>query len=221
MKAIFILFFLIISTHLSFSQTEGLRLGVYAGIGQSNIRKGNISNSTGKLALQGGLAMNYQFSKNLGLYSNLLLTGKGAEGNGTETVSGLPGSGEYKYKQEFSLYYIEIPIMPKVSIGTEKFYIKAFAGPSINFNVGAKQDKMYETPTIDNQLGYSGRNMPEVELIEYSLVCGAGFDVETANKNIFFMEARYNSALNSLGPVNSTKAFNQYFTVGLGYLYKY
>jgi hypothetical protein len=221
MKQILILFFLFQLSPLCFSQSNGLRIGASLGVGEATIKKTDISNQTGKLAFQGGLALNYQFIKNFGLYGNILYATKGSRSSGTERVSGFFGTTDYKFEEKYVLDYIEVPVMPKLSFGGEKFYIKIFAGPSLNFNLSGKQNKQYEDASYNQDNGYGFRKITGLQLVEYALVYGAGFDVEISDGSVLFLEIRQSKALNSFGTINNKNAYNQYFTLNAGYLIKY
>jgi hypothetical protein len=221
MRKIFILFFSIQVSTLCFSQSDGFRMGAHFGMGQATIKEANISRQTGKLALQAGLSMNYQFFKNFGLNSNILFTSKGSRSSGSETVYGFFGSKEYTYEEDYSLYYVEIPLMPKLSLGGEKFFVKVFAGPSLNFNLYGKQDKVFDDANYHEQNGFTNREIKGLNLLEYSLVYGGGFDVEVSDNSIFSLEVRESRSLNSFGEINTKDAINQYFMVGIGYLNKF
>ncbi|MBX9853683.1 MAG: PorT family protein [Cytophagaceae bacterium] len=202
-------------------QSPGLALGGHFGIGQAKISKANINNQTGRLALQGGLSLNYQFVKNFGLYGNILFSGKGSRASGNDVQSTFFGNKEFPFEQKYNLYYIEIPVMAKLSLGINNFYFKAFAGPSINFNVKGTESKIYEDKDYHEQNGYSDREIQGLNLMEYSFCYGGGIDVEIAQQSIFFLEVRNNIGMNTFGKINNLDAFNQYFGLGLGILYKY
>lgn len=203
------------------AQTPGFRMGGMFGVGESRIKSEGITNETGKLALTAGMTMTYQFSKNFGIYANALFTTKGTKSAGVERVSGIFTYTDYSYMRRFSLYYIEIPVMPKVSVGLKNFHLKAFAGPSLNFNILAKEDKEYDNQAYNNDYGYSGRNLPGVNVLEYSLVYGGGIDVEVSNRDLLFLEVRASTGITHLGSINGQDATNKYLMVGLGYQYTY
>jgi hypothetical protein len=219
MKKLFILL-LIGSLPLSvFAQSKGFRFGGMFGLGEGRIKNPTITSQSGKLAVTGGFGVNYQFRKIFGLYGNLLYTSKGAKADGIE------GSviGTYPYEQTFSFSAIEIPVMPKLSFGFNKFYLKAFAGPSVNFNLSSKEDKVYNNSTYDFDHGYENKDL-DVPFVDYSFVFGGGIDWETSEKNIFFLEYRRNKdlRLKSINAVNeNTHYYNRYYVFAFGYLCKF
>ena len=215
-----ILFILSFNTS-GFSQTPGFRAGIHLGIGEARITKAGISNQTGKLSLQGGLAASYQFTKNIGLVNNILFTTKGSRTSGTETVSGFFGSQQYTYEEDFSLQYIEIPLMLKVSLGLGSFHLKAFSGPSANFNISGNADRTYDDPEYNKDHGFTNKEITGLNLLEYTLVLGGGIDIELSDESVLYLELRESLALNSFGEINIKDAFNQYITAGIGFLYKY
>jgi hypothetical protein len=215
---VFLPAFLLI-THVGFAQSPGFRYGARIGIGQAKISGASIVNQTGRLAFNAGLTANYQFNNHVGLSADFLFTSKGSRASSSETKSGFFNSTTYNYEEIYKLYYFEIPIMAKVSVGFSNFHPKIFVGPSINFNLLGTQTRTYEDPNYNTDHGFSDRKIPGLQLMEFSGVVGAGFDVEMANEKILFLDIRYNSALNSFGIINGRSAYNNYFTVGVGYLY--
>jgi hypothetical protein len=218
MKYLYFLIAFLFITHLCSAQSAGFRYGVRFGIGQANISGAGIGNQTGKLALNAGLTSSFQFNKHLGLNADFLFVSKGSRASGTTSTGGLFPS-NYKYEESYKLYYFEIPVMAKLSIGFSNLHLKAFAGPSINFNLKGTQTRTYEDQNFNNNSGFSDRKIPGLQLMEFAGVAGAGFDVEMGNKQILFLDARYNWALNSFGVINGNNAYNNYFSVGVGYLY--
>ena len=221
MRTIFLTIALLSFFHSSYSQSPGLAIGGHFGIGQAKIAKANVTNQTGRLALQGGLALNYQFINNFGLYGNILFSGKGSRASGTDVQSTFFGNKEFPFEEKYNLYYIEIPVMAKLSVGINNFHLKAFAGPSVNFNVKGTQSKIYEDKDYNQENGYEDREIQGLNLMEYSFCYGGGIDVVIAEQSIFFLEARNNIGLNTFGKINNLDAFNQYFGLGFGILYKY
>jgi hypothetical protein len=221
MTKLILLISFISSSFFVLGQSQGLRIGTHFGIGEARIKDASIQNQTGKLCLQAGFALTYQFTENFGLYGNMLLTSKGAHASGFTRETGFLGSTDYPYKQNFALYYAEFPIMAKIGAGINDFYFKAFAGPSINFNIYGKEDKEYEDHNYNDQNGFVNREITDLNLVEYSFIAGAGIDIEVARKDVLFIEVRESIGINSFGKINNQDAKNQYFTIAVGYLYKY
>jgi len=217
------LFILLVALPLLYTtaiaQTPGFRSGLIFGIGQATIKNSSIDNQTGKLAFLAGFGLNYQFTKYFGLYGNILFVSKGTSFTGADGGNGITGSNPYK--QTVSLGYIEIPVMPKLSVGIDNFHFKAFAGPSMNFNLYGKETKTYNDPNYNQNNGYRWQNVPNLSVVEYSFVYGGGFDVELPNNDVLFLEIRDNIGLTSLGQINGINSYNKYFAVAFGYLYTY
>ncbi len=203
------------------AQSPGFRSGLIVGIGQATIKNSTISDQTGKLAFMAGFGLNYQFTKNLGLYGNVLFSSKGSSFTGSDQGNGVLSVNNYSYKQSVSLYYIEIPIMPKVSIGFNNFHLKAFAGPSFNFNLYGKESKTYDDANYNQSNGYQKKDIANLSVVEYSFVYGGGFDIELDNNDVLFLEVRDNMGLNSFGQINNANSYSRYFAIGIGYLYTY
>ena len=72
-------------------------------MGESNIIGGQLDNTTGKLFWQAGAASAYQFTENIGLTADFLLSGKGTKNNDEVTTSGgIWGDRTYKYDEKVS-----------------------------------------------------------------------------------------------------------------------
>ncbi len=114
------------------------------------------------------------------------------------------------------MYYIEVPVMLKVSIPLGNLYLKAFAGPSINFNVDSKYNVDYS-----NSDDYDQKNttLTGVNTAEFSGVVGVGLDVEVPTGSVFSIDARYNAGLSPFGTImtSGNDGFNNYFGVFAGW----
>jgi hypothetical protein len=122
MRTLVFLSFYLFITNLGFSQSKGFRYGARFGIGQASISNASIPNQTGKLALNAGFTASHQFNRHIGLCADFLFTAKGSRASGTTTQTGVFGTRTYNYEETFRLYYFEIPVMAKLSIGISNFH---------------------------------------------------------------------------------------------------
>jgi hypothetical protein len=219
-KTLLVLIIIALIPYTSYSQSKGSRLGILFGIGQAKTDNAILPNQYKKIALGGGVGYNYQFNKIVGIYGNVLFTSKGTKSRDSEISTG-NGSTNYSYRKGLSFYAIEVPIMPKLSIGLHNFHFKVFAGPSINFNIHANEDKEYDDHKYDQDNGYKDKSL-DVPLLEYSFVWGGGIEIETVKGNLFFLEGRkqHDLNLNVVRIINNTHYFNGYYMFSLGYLFK-
>lgn len=201
------------------AQSKGTRLGILFGAGKAKVDNENFLNQSGKLVLGGGFGISYQLAKNFGMYGNVLFTSKGTKSTGTEMST---GQIHYSYWKGLSFYAIEIPVMPKLSIRLNRFYLKAFAGPSINFNIHTNEEKVYDNSLYNEVHGYKDQKV-DVPLLEYAIVWGGGIDAEVSGKDILFVEFRKQEDLNmnAINIVNNNHYYNEYYLISIGYLYKY
>jgi hypothetical protein len=202
-----------------FAQSPGFKKGARFSLGEASFKDFNHDNITtdSKLLMSGGVSVSNQFTENFGLMADVLFTSKGAKGSGTTNV-GAFGS-EEKFDDTYRLFYAELPIMAKISVGADNFYIKGFAGPSINFNLLGTETRVFENGNVDNNEGYRDRQLNDLEVIEFSTVIGGGIDVVNSVGQAFFVDLRLSSPISSLGKIQGATPSNSYFSIGVGYLY--
>jgi hypothetical protein len=222
MKKSFLALFLLAGTFSSFSQSPGFRYGGHFGIGTSDFKKIPAINSTSNLSLNFGFGANKQFTQFLGLDMNVLIAQKGAEVRGAVHEQGglFTPDRTYAYTDEYRLYYTEIPLMLKLSAGFNNLYLKGFAGPSFNFHLYDDQARSFDDPDYDSRYGFN-QKLKGTEVLEFAVVYGAGLDVETKSNNIYYLDFRVSRALNAFNRIDGIAAYNNYFSIGIGYLYNY
>jgi hypothetical protein len=174
----------------------------------------------GKLATPGGIGAGYQFNKYLGLYGEGLVVSKGAKATITEQSSGgiLGGGSTSSYEEIYRVLYAVVALALKVSYGFDNFYLKAFSGPSLNFNLAG-------TYSTENKGGITGdienEKINGIKLLETGFVYGAGFDILTKNDDLFSWDFPFNRALTSFAPLAAGKnPKTQYSSIGVGYAFK-
>jgi hypothetical protein len=215
MKHLLFLYFVLMINKPCFSQTKGFRYGVHFGAGLAKIKNPLIQDQSGRPLFAAGFISAYQINKNVGIVAELLLTSKGSTGTGSLKHC----CASYPYEEKYKLYYAEVPVMLKGSIGLSDLHIKFFSGPSVNFNLKGTQTKIFEDTAFNNYNGFKERKIPNLNFMEFSWVIGAGFEVELEENDILFLEIRNNIGLSPLGMINGRKAYNNYLAIGLGYLY--
>lgn len=200
------------------AQPKGFYYYSRLGLGTSRFDKSNLSNQTEKLALNVGIAGNYQFNQYLGIMVEANLSSKGSKITGTEPATFT--SAAKPYEDVYKLFYAEIPLIIKLSYPiTDQFYIKAFSGFSNNFNLLGTVSRNYDNPNDADQLDQS---INGIKLLENSVVFGLGFEVLDKSNHLYSLDFRSNRALNSFGNIRNSQnsvisGYNSYYTIGFGY----
>lgn len=203
------------------AQESGFHYGGRFGIGESSMTINGKSGMSSKLSFSGGVATCYQFNSIVGITADFLFTSKGAKAKGSVTQNDLFGNPRsYAYSEQFNLFYAELPVAAKLSIPLrDDFFIKGFAGPSMNFKLLGMETREYDDESFNANNGYYGRELKNLETIEYSIVYGAGIDVVSKDNRIFFLDFRLSNALGHAGTINYQSVRNNYFMISAGYLF--
>lgn len=216
----FTLSFVFLTTLKTEAQEKGFHYGARFGIGESNLNIEGITTEKGKLALSGGAATSYQFGEIFGITADFLFTSKGATAEGTTQEETLFGTQTYKYTDKYNLFYAELPITGKLSIPIgDDFFLKAYSGPSMNFNLLALESRIYDNTDYHQDNGYFDREMKDLETIEYALIYGVGVDIISKDDRIFFLDVRSSGALTPVGNINGRSAKSNYFLISAGYMF--
>lgn len=162
---LFSILFLILGTNIKTSnaqssQTEPLTWGIKAGVNASDLYGGDINSSDTRAGFNGGLFLNYRFSKYFAIQPEVAYTEKGSEvGQG---VVGEEGAVDY------NLSYLEIPVLAKFYIPTGGLVEpNIYAGPEVGFKLNGEAN--------DNDLDDS------VKDAEFGLAFGGGVDFSLGN----------------------------------------
>jgi hypothetical protein len=134
-------------------------------------------------------------------------------------VPNVLGDKHYAYERTFAMYYAEIPIVAKITLGNDNFYMSLFAGPSINFKLAALDTKQYTSDdNYNNNNGYTRKTLPGINVTEITGIVGIGLNAKYGDQ-IFFIDGRFSAPFTRIGAVDGKNIQNQYFTIGLGYIY--
>lgn len=206
------------------SELGGFHYGAKAGIGESTFSSAGLTDVKGRLLLMGGFSASYNFNNYFGLSAEFLATSK-ASNNRDKTYE--PGSGgpiigpgggtDYYYLDRFRTIDIEIPILPRLTIGKNGFYFQAFAGPSINFNVLGVTSRTYEDANYHANNGYPEQPMNNLNTSSFSAVYGLGLLVLAPNYQLFSVDFRLNQGITPFGTFNGQDAKHNYFAISVGY----
>lgn len=220
MKKILAFTVLLVLATSTFAQDKGFYYGTRISLGESNIIGGQLDNTTGKLFWQAGAASAYQFTENIGLTADFLLSGKGTKNNDEVTTSGgIWGDRTYKYDEKVSLLSGDVPIAIKFSINIQKLYLKVYGGPSVNFQFAGFHTKEYEDADYNNENGFDNKQITSLETMNLGWVYGAGFDVESSDGKLFFLDFRLGNSPKAIATINSKGVRNTYMGLSAGYLF--
>jgi hypothetical protein len=218
MKKLIVLLLLLCAFTAIKAQPKGFYYYSRLGLGVSQFNQLANNNQTGKLALNVGLAGNYQFNKYLGLVVEANLSSKGSKIRGTEPAT-FPNTAQ-DYEDIYRLFYAEIPLLVKLSFPvSESFYVKGFTGFSNNFKLIGTYSRNYDDANEQDQLD---QEINGINLTEYSYIWGLGFEVKDNTDHLYSIDFRSNTALNSFGNIRNSQnnvisGYNSYYTIGFGY----
>ncbi|TGE26204.1 porin family protein [Hymenobacter metallicola] len=219
----------------------GFRIGVKAGATYSNLSGDNVTQITGsnynseigsyKLGYNAGLSFSLPVSSD-GFFSiapELLYNRKGYEIQSTQK-SGLPaGVAKVETEQQRVLHYLDVPVLAKINAGGLFFEL----GPQVSYLFGSKVKQQTTTKYTngdkdkveDNSgfLDYTGATRDEADksdLAQFDIagVAGLGYMTE-GGLSLGLRYARgFNSVIDTKDADNEPKAFNNAFTLQVGYL---
>ncbi|SFQ41618.1 porin family protein [Hymenobacter arizonensis] len=241
MKKIAVLGLSLLSVSVAQAQDAGgFRIGLKAGATYSNISGANVSQITGpnydsglgsyKLGYNGGIGLSIPISSD-GFFSfapELLYNRKGYEIKSTQkSVSG--NISKVEFEQQRVLHYLDVPLLAKINAGGLFFEL----GPQVSYLFGSKnkqqtttkytdgtKDKVEDNGSFQNYSGafQSGSDKSDLAQFDISGVAGIGYQSE-AGLSLGLRYARgFNSLIDSKNTDNEPKAFNNAFTLQLGYL---
>lgn len=237
MKKIALLGIALVSAGVAQAQDAGgLRFGIKAGATYSSISGDNVSQITGpgfnselgsyKLGYNVGIGTSFPISSDgfLAIAPELIYNRKGYEISSTRTVGGV----ETELEQQRVLHYLDLPILARINAGGLFFE----AGPQVSYLFGSKvkQQKTVRTGSssvktendgqFQDYTGASRGDADKSDLAQFDIsgVAGLGYMTE-GGLSIGLRYARgFNSLIDSKDSNNEPKAFNNAFTLQVGYL---
>ncbi len=219
----------------------GIRFGVKAGATASSIGGKDASRVTGpnfsgdlgsfKLGYNAGLGASIPLSSDgfLSFAPELLYNRKGFEITSTQ-VSGLPANvSKIEYEQQRVLHYLDVPLLAKINAGGLYFEL----GPQVSYLFGSKTKQQATTKftngdkdkveTNSSFLDYSGvtrgeSDKSDLAQFDISGVAGLGYQTESGLSLGLRYARGFNSLIDSKNTTLDPKAFNEAFTLQVGYL---
>jgi len=204
----------------AYAQDGGFYYGTRLALGESSLESKGIENSQGKLFWQLGAASAFQVTNNIGITADFLLTGKGAKGSGSVEEGGITGPKNYSYDDDISLINGEVPIALKLSYPLGGLYLKAYAGPSINFSFAGVYSRTFDDQGYNDGNGFNNRKIKTLETMSTSLVYGAGVDVKAGNNRLFFLDVRLSQSMADIGTINGEGIQSSFVALTAGYMFK-
>ncbi|UOQ75816.1 PorT family protein [Hymenobacter sp. 5516J-16] len=221
----------------------GFRIGVKAGATYSNISGDNVGQITGpnystdladyKLGYNAGVSLTIPLSSD-GFFSfspELLYNRKGYEIQ-TEQNSGFAAGSnitKIEVEQKRVLHYVDVPLLAKINAGGLFFEL----GPQVSYLFGSKNKQQTTTKYSNNQKDkvdansgfqdYTGISRDEAyksDLSQFDIsgVAGLGYMTD-GGLSIGLRYARgFNSLIDTKDQDNEPKAFNNAYTLQVGYL---
>ncbi|TGD78243.1 porin family protein [Hymenobacter wooponensis] len=218
----------------------GFRIGLKAGGTYSNVSGDDVTQFTGpnyetsigkyKIGYNGGIALQIPLSSD-GFFSfapELLYNRKGyqIESDAKNVAANIE---KQEYEQQRVLHYLDLPLLARINAGGLFFEL----GPQVSYLFGSRtktqvttkytdgtKDKSEDRSDFVDYLGgirnekYKG----DLSNVDISGVAGIGFQSE-AGVSVGLRYARgFNSLIDSKDTDNEPKAFNNAFTLQLGYL---
>jgi len=219
--AVLIVIILISSINMLQAQDGEFKYGTRIGLGESQLNFTNISGESNKLALSIGITSAYQFNKILGVSADFLFTSKGGKRDGIETTSNSLGfNQEYEFEDKYRLFYAELPLALTLRVPLkDNFYLRGFAGPSINFKLFATESRLYEDESFNEKNGYSNRSIEALETVDYSYFYGIGVEIIGSDERSYLLDFRLSEPLGSAGEIGNVQVENSYFLISAGCLF--
>lgn len=219
----------------------GFRLGVKLGGTYSNISGDNVQNITGsayssdfgdyKLGYNAGVAAQLPISSDgfFAIAPEVLYNRKGYEITSTQSGA-LPGNiDKIESEQQRVLHYIDVPVLARINAGGLFFEL----GPQVSYLFGSKnksqtttkykdgtKDKVEDNSGFRDYTGISRDEAYKSDLAQFDIggVAGVGFQAQSGLSVGLRYARGFNSLIDTKDTDNEPKAFNNAFTLQLGYL---
>ena len=219
----------------------GIRLGVKVGATYSSISGDQVSQITGpnfntdlgsyKLGYNAGIGTSFPVSSD-GFFSfapELLYNRKGYEIKSKQTSSLPSGVSSIESEQQRVLHYLDVPLLARINADGLFFEL----GPQVSYLFGSKnkqqtttkftngdKDKVQDDSSFLDYTGVSRGDADKSDLAQFDIsgVAGIGYMTD-GGLSLGLRYARgFNSLIDSKNTNNEPKAFNNAFTLQLGYL---
>lgn len=219
----------------------GFRIGVKVGGTYSNISGDNVSQITGanystdlgdyKLGYNAGVGVSIPLSSD-GFFSfapELLYNRKGYEISTTQKTNLATNVKSVEQEQQRVLHYLDVPLLAKINAGGLFFEL----GPQVSYLFGSKnksqtttkytngdKDKVENNGAFLDYTGVSRDDAYKSDLAQFDIsgVAGVGYMTDGGISLGLRYARGFNSLIDTKDTDNEPKAFNNAFTLQLGYL---
>ena len=218
---LFITYLVFNITQVAYAQDQEFKYGARFGIGESTLKIGSSNSYYSRLALTGGIASDYSFSKYVGIGADFMLSFKGGSTDGSVIEKDIfNNETAYKYEGDVRLVYGELPIALNVKYPiTDNFSLKVFAGPSINFKFLGLESRTFENSGYNDDHGYQDRSISGLNTTQFDFFYGAGVVVQNENEQIYFLDFRLGQSIGDMGVLDNQALTGKYFHISAGYLF--
>ncbi|HEX8350296.1 MAG TPA: porin family protein [Hymenobacter sp.] len=219
----------------------GFRIGVKAGATYSNISGNSVNQITGsnystdlgdyKVGYNAGISLTLPLSSDgfFSLSPELLYNRKGYEISSTQKTNLSAGVSKVEDEQQRVLHYLDVPILAKIRAGGLFFEL----GPQVSYLFGSKTKQQITTKytngdkdKVENNQGfrdYTGVSRDEAyksDLAQFDIsgVAGLGYMTDGGISLGLRYARGFNSLIDTKNTDNEPKAFNNAFTLQVGYL---
>lgn len=219
----------------------GFRIGLKAGATYSNISGDNVQQITGmgysadfgdyKLGYNAGVSLSIPVTSD-GFFSfapELLYNRKGYEITSKSTGTQAGNIDKIEIEQQRVLHYLDVPLLAKINAGGLFFEL----GPQVSYLFGSKnknqtttkyrdgtKDKVEDNGEFRDFTGVSRDDAYKSDLAQFDIsgVAGIGYMTEGGISLGLRYARGFNSLIDTKDQDNEPKAFNNAFTLQLGYL---
>lgn len=199
---------------------NGFRLGARFGLGEGKIKSDALKDTRGRLMVSGGIASSYRFNKLLSLNADFLLTSIGVKTSGYTRSSNILGQQrEYVYDDRFDFLLAELPVTAQLTARSGNFFMKGYAGPSVNFNLIAVETREYDDNNYNTEYGYRSRQLQDVNTVSYSVVYGIGLGAYDRENRIYFLDFRLSNGISPGLKIGGQNTYYNYYCVSAGYYF--
>lgn len=202
---LFIIFVLIMNFPKAQKASFGVNVGATLASYKTGIESIPLTSKT-KIGFSAGLTLSAPIAKTFSFRPELNFVGKGGKQK------------EDDYEDNLSLNYIELPLNFVYNANTSSGMFFAGAGPSLNFGLSGKDKWKDNMESGEDDIKFGSGDDADFKSFEFGLNILAGYQF----KNGFFVNAKYNAALNNIAPDDpefDSKYHNRYFAIGIGYMF--
>ncbi len=190
------------------AQEQNLLIGSKVGIGVSSFQ---VSSDRVLWFGAGGFG-DFRIGSHFGLMGEANFQKGGAKYQGKTTESGVFGTRDYTYTENFSLFDVQLNLLPRLSFGGDGLRMNLFAGPALNFGVFGNSSRTYDDASYNNDHGYQGAIVNNAEIMHFSGIAGFGFTIPAAT-GVYYLDFRYNMGLTTSVKVDNQEMYTNFFAI--------